>query len=158
MTSHSDTMLGDSERCSICLGPYEQNDEMRVLPCRHGFHANCVEVWLSVDHTRRCPLCRTSDSSNTTNLLEAARLEAGNNLLEVLHNLFDAVGGYIQATYELCMAQQPSPWIPPCLISIWRVAAFFAESLLLAALLIIFLTILLTILPIMIILDQFFSD
>ena len=159
MTSHSDTMLGDSERCSICLGPFEQNDEMRVLPCRHGFHTGCVEVWLSMDHTRRCPVCRTSDSSYTINLLEAARLEARDNLMEVVGNLFDAVVGYIRATYELCMAQQPSPWIPPNLITIWRVAAFFTVSLRLAAFLTILMTIFWTIfLPIITIMAIFFGS
>ena len=41
--------------CSICLGEFENGEELRKLPCEHSFHAECVASWLNVRHT--CPLC-----------------------------------------------------------------------------------------------------
>nr|CAB3450081.1 unnamed protein product [Digitaria exilis] len=43
--------------CAVCLGELEDGEEARFLPrCGHGFHAECVDTWLS-SHTT-CPLCR----------------------------------------------------------------------------------------------------
>lgn len=42
-----------SSVCAICL---ESLTHPRTLPCRHSFHARCVESWLRRSST--CPLCR----------------------------------------------------------------------------------------------------
>ncbi|KAG0264893.1 hypothetical protein BGZ95_003473 [Linnemannia exigua] len=44
-----------STSCSICLGEYEDLDELRHLPCDHYFHQECVDEWLKLKRT--CPLC-----------------------------------------------------------------------------------------------------
>jgi hypothetical protein len=42
--------------CAICLGEFEEGDQLRCLPCQHQqFHAACVDHWLS--KAGRCPLC-----------------------------------------------------------------------------------------------------
>jgi len=41
--------------CFICLVEFEDDDEVRRLPCRHDFHQGCIDMWLKRD--RRCPLC-----------------------------------------------------------------------------------------------------
>jgi len=42
--------------CAICLGDFEEGDQLRCLPCKHQqFHASCVDHWLS--KAGRCPLC-----------------------------------------------------------------------------------------------------
>lgn len=42
--------------CAICLGDFEEGDQLRRLPCQHQqFHAACVDHWLS--KAGRCPLC-----------------------------------------------------------------------------------------------------
>jgi hypothetical protein len=42
-------------QCQVCLGDYEEGEEVRALPCMHVFHAACVESWL---HVRiQCPNC-----------------------------------------------------------------------------------------------------
>ena len=49
----------DFERsCSVCLSNFEKGETIRVLPCKHYFHASCVDQWLGVNAS--CPNCRTS--------------------------------------------------------------------------------------------------
>ncbi|KZO95511.1 hypothetical protein CALVIDRAFT_515779 [Calocera viscosa TUFC12733] len=54
----SDPSLGH-ETCPICLTPFEEGDEVRVLPCngQHRFHKDCVDPWL-LQLATSCPLCR----------------------------------------------------------------------------------------------------
>lgn len=47
----------DVEQCYICLAEYEEEDKIRVLPCRHEYHMSCVDKWLKEIHGV-CPLCR----------------------------------------------------------------------------------------------------
>lgn len=43
--------------CTICLSEFVSGEHVRVLPrCSHGFHAGCINQWLS-DHPS-CPTCR----------------------------------------------------------------------------------------------------
>ncbi|XP_027071788.1 RING-H2 finger protein ATL8-like [Coffea eugenioides] len=44
-------------RCVICLRDISSGEKYRVLPeCNHGFHVDCIDVWLQKNST--CPLCR----------------------------------------------------------------------------------------------------
>lgn len=45
----------DSE-CCICLSAYDDGAELRILPCGHHFHCNCIDKWLYINST--CPLCK----------------------------------------------------------------------------------------------------
>jgi hypothetical protein len=44
--------------CSICLAEYEQDQQLRILPCKHEFHTTCIDPWLG--NKPSCPLCRAS--------------------------------------------------------------------------------------------------
>ncbi|XP_066324197.1 E3 ubiquitin-protein ligase EL5-like [Miscanthus floridulus] len=68
----------DAAECSVCLAELEDGEEARFLPCcGHGFHAECVDMWLA-SHTT-CPLCRLTvskpdpDSSQTPTPASALR-------------------------------------------------------------------------------------
>lgn len=43
--------------CSICTEDFSKGEEVRVLPCNHKFHPECVDPWL-LNVSGTCPLCR----------------------------------------------------------------------------------------------------
>ena len=57
------TIEKEDTKCSICLGWYEDGDDLRILPCSHHFHQGCADEWFKI--TATCPLCvRTIRSSS----------------------------------------------------------------------------------------------
>ena len=47
---------GIHDSCSVCLDEFKIGEMIRVLPCTHPFHRDCVDKWLYKKHT--CPLCK----------------------------------------------------------------------------------------------------
>ncbi|KAH6688352.1 RING-7 protein [Plectosphaerella plurivora] len=43
--------------CTICTEDFNVGEDVRVLPCDHKFHPNCIDPWL-VNVSGTCPLCR----------------------------------------------------------------------------------------------------
>lgn len=43
--------------CSICTEDFSVGQDVRVLPCNHKYHPQCVDPWL-VNVSGTCPLCR----------------------------------------------------------------------------------------------------
>ncbi|KAJ1450762.1 hypothetical protein M885DRAFT_531411 [Pelagophyceae sp. CCMP2097] len=52
--SATDAIVG--EQCAICRLEFEDDDVLRILPCRHSDHAECVDKWLLMN--RCCPHCQ----------------------------------------------------------------------------------------------------
>jgi hypothetical protein len=55
--------------CTVCLNDFEENEEVKQLPCKHYFHTECIEKWLQQKDA--CPLCNagidtTSSKSKST--------------------------------------------------------------------------------------------
>ncbi|KAM3293142.1 hypothetical protein ACQJBY_036609 [Aegilops geniculata] len=50
--------VGDTreEECVVCLESFKEGDDIRKLPCSHGFHNSCISDWLRVSCL--CPQCR----------------------------------------------------------------------------------------------------
>lgn len=42
-------------QCPVCMDDFEQGQEMRVLPCHHNFHPDCIDPWL-LNVSGSCPL------------------------------------------------------------------------------------------------------
>ncbi|KAJ2710047.1 hypothetical protein H4R19_003944 [Coemansia spiralis] len=50
----------EETRCVICLDGYIHNQLLRLLPCRHAFHRECVDTWLLSDAgAALCPVCKS---------------------------------------------------------------------------------------------------
>ncbi|KAI6778769.1 Receptory region [Emericellopsis cladophorae] len=47
----------DSLRCSICTDDFRVGEDVRVLPCDHQYHPQCIDPWL-INVSGTCPLCR----------------------------------------------------------------------------------------------------
>ncbi|XP_067861981.1 RING finger protein 215 isoform X2 [Heptranchias perlo] len=50
------TRSQELENCAVCLEEFHKNQYLRVLPCLHEFHRDCVDPWLLLQQT--CPLCK----------------------------------------------------------------------------------------------------
>jgi len=44
--------------CAICLEDFGGSHQVKVLPCRHGFHVPCIDEWLA--RSDLCPICKHS--------------------------------------------------------------------------------------------------
>ncbi|KAL8661681.1 MAG: hypothetical protein Q9202_005373 [Teloschistes flavicans] len=43
--------------CSVCTDDFAKGQDVRVLPCNHKFHPDCIDPWL-LNVSGTCPLCR----------------------------------------------------------------------------------------------------
>uniref|UniRef100_A0A914XE56 RING-type domain-containing protein n=1 Tax=Plectus sambesii TaxID=2011161 RepID=A0A914XE56_9BILA len=46
----------DDTTCIVCMTDYKNQEKLRLLPCKHRFHKNCIDRWLANKHN--CPICR----------------------------------------------------------------------------------------------------
>lgn len=53
-----DTKIKEANnKCVICQDEFDIHDNVRVLPCDHIYHINCIDSWLK-EHSYKCPCCR----------------------------------------------------------------------------------------------------
>jgi len=54
----------DPETCAVCIDDFVDGDKLRVLPCHHEYHVECIDLWLTT-RKRFCPICkRTIDGED----------------------------------------------------------------------------------------------
>jgi Ring finger domain len=46
-----------NDKCQVCLEDYAESQELRMLQCKHGFHKDCIDRWLT-EGRNCCPICR----------------------------------------------------------------------------------------------------
>lgn len=53
---YDETFDENRKQCSICLEDYTKDEDVKFLPCKHNYHAKCIDPWLAINRT--CPYCR----------------------------------------------------------------------------------------------------
>jgi hypothetical protein len=43
--------------CTVCQDDFNNEDIVRILPCEHIYHPDCIDDWLK-GHSYKCPCCR----------------------------------------------------------------------------------------------------
>ncbi|PVZ96817.1 hypothetical protein BB558_007147 [Smittium angustum] len=66
---HSYIEIGEDVECMICFEQINMDDDVRVIPCYHVFHSQCLDTWLTTQSCV-CPTCRlnlktVNDEDNT---------------------------------------------------------------------------------------------
>ncbi|KAI4218823.1 MAG: hypothetical protein LQ349_008558 [Xanthoria aureola] len=60
-TSHlTDDLIANADNglaCSVCTDDFTKGQDVRVLPCNHKFHPECIDPWL-LNVSGTCPMCR----------------------------------------------------------------------------------------------------
>lgn len=64
-SSHNRPLSAEDAECCICLSAYENDVELRELPCSHHFHCTCIDKWLRINAT--CPLCKYNIIKSSSN-------------------------------------------------------------------------------------------
>lgn len=53
----------EQKSCLVCMNEFGIGNEVKVLPCFHLFHKECIDQWLP--HSRLCPTCKNPCDSET---------------------------------------------------------------------------------------------
>ncbi|XP_068169515.1 uncharacterized protein si:ch211-59o9.10 [Antennarius striatus] len=51
-------------QCQICFCDYTDGEKLRMLPCFHDYHVQCIDRWLKDNTT--CPICRANLADRDT--------------------------------------------------------------------------------------------
>lgn len=46
----------EERKCMVCLEEFKAGDNLRILPCLHRYHRDCIDPWLA--RSRHCPVCK----------------------------------------------------------------------------------------------------
>ncbi len=52
-----DNQKNSNCKCTVCQEEFCPKDKVRCLPCKHVYHQECVDGWLT-SHSHKCPCCR----------------------------------------------------------------------------------------------------
>mmetsp|Transcript_1744 Transcript_1744/g.2389 ORF Transcript_1744/g.2389 Transcript_1744/m.2389 type:complete len:470 (+) Transcript_1744:194-1603(+) len=58
--------------CTVCFEDFQSGEQIKALPCNHGFHAACIDPWL-LHHSDKCPICARSILDPPINATKARR-------------------------------------------------------------------------------------
>jgi len=70
--AYDEALFGDDEEkpyssdCAICLGTWDAEDVIKITPCGHAFHEECLGGWLR--HGSTCAMCRKDLTGSASSL------------------------------------------------------------------------------------------
>ena len=53
---NKDKKTNAEEKCAICMEMFLETRKLRVLPCFHNYHVECIDKWLIMQNF--CPICK----------------------------------------------------------------------------------------------------
>lgn len=59
------TEINKNDTCAICQEKYTEDTIVKILPCNHYFHKDCIGTWFGIYH-HICPVCRSDSGEHTT--------------------------------------------------------------------------------------------
>ncbi|GAB5362928.1 hypothetical protein AAMO2058_000840600 [Amorphochlora amoebiformis] len=67
--------------CTVCFDDFKSGEQLKTLPCGHGFHAACIDPWLVQYNSDRCPICNRSilDPPPNTQITSSAPNSSSNS-------------------------------------------------------------------------------
>jgi hypothetical protein len=74
----------NSTTCSICLEDFGKREKVRLLPCGHLFHSQCVSPWLT-KRSSHCPLCK--ENFNKMFVSEGNKAAPKKRFITIIRNL-----------------------------------------------------------------------
>ncbi|KAJ1813686.1 hypothetical protein LPJ56_005087, partial [Coemansia sp. RSA 2599] len=66
-TCGNDALRGCIATCIVCIDDFVVGSKMRILPCGHNYHIECIDPWLT-SKSSLCPLCKYDTRSLLTDL------------------------------------------------------------------------------------------
>ncbi|KAJ2376657.1 hypothetical protein H4S02_007865 [Coemansia sp. RSA 2611] len=66
-TTPLDAILNPSATCIVCIDDFIVGSKMRILPCGHNYHIECIDPWLTTKSSL-CPLCKYDTREVLTDL------------------------------------------------------------------------------------------
>uniref|UniRef100_A0ACD5WQB6 Uncharacterized protein n=1 Tax=Avena sativa TaxID=4498 RepID=A0ACD5WQB6_AVESA len=83
-TSEAKRLEDGGGECCVCLSKIRAGEATRRLqPCRHAFHRDCVDRWLTLCK-RTCPLCRVHVVPDANRPVAAGKHAGGDQLADDL--------------------------------------------------------------------------
>lgn len=46
----------EKNECMICMCNFQLTDKVKIMPCTHFFHTDCIREWFKENDT--CPICK----------------------------------------------------------------------------------------------------
>ncbi|XP_076448338.1 E3 ubiquitin-protein ligase RNF181-like [Babylonia areolata] len=82
------TLAAQGLKCPVCLMDFDEEDELKILPCKHQFHTKCIITWL--EKVCSCPVCRhelpTDDPDYENFKKQKAQAKQREHNLNTLHD------------------------------------------------------------------------
>ena len=57
VTKYKKKLYSENFQCIICMEEFEEKEKVKLLPCGHIFHINCIKQWLLKQ--KSCPFCKS---------------------------------------------------------------------------------------------------
>lgn len=65
--SYDPELSAGKTQCQICFSDYKKGEELRMLPCLHDYHLQCIDRWFKESST--CPICRADVSETIADMV-----------------------------------------------------------------------------------------